>query len=359
MRPPWNGSKKVGRERILCSYAGSFNPFSGRMLNLFQHLDVKGVVIKAILNFGVPILLLGMLLFLPFPSFLCAKTGDPDSSPGLSASLDRDTARVGDIVTLTLRYFLPQGTRLSVDPEIKGLEGFTIADRKIEAEKIIVKILIDHLGSWKTGPLSLTCLDKDEKRSVLATDPLSLTVSSNLGEKPAQARLKPIQEIIPSKPVWWKYLKWTVVFLGILFFLAGSAWLYRKIRGKNLPIRNEEPPHVRARKKIEELNSQGLFEKGCVKEYYFRFSGILRCYLEALRGFPAAEFTTQEIALHIDNEQDRKIFSLLQHADLVKFADTIPTPAKKEEGLKRALSYIEETIPALEGEKNVSQGAAQ
>jgi len=52
---------------------------------------------------------------------------------------------------------------------------------------------------------------------------------------------------------------------------------------------------------------------------------------------------------------------LLRHADLVKFADTIPTPAKKEEEVKEALSYIQETSPLMEtghstdGARGVSQ----
>ena len=98
-----------------------------------------------------------------------------------------------------------------------------------------------------------------------------------------------------------------------------------------------------AKREIDELESQGLFEKGYVKEFYFRFSEIMRRYLESLRGFPAAEYTTQEIALSIHKPQDRQLLPLLQRADLVKFADLAPTPDRKGDEIKEALSYIRET----------------
>jgi hypothetical protein len=39
---------------------------------------------------------------------------------------------------------------------------------------------------------------------------------------------------------------------------------------------------------------------------------------------------------------------LLQRADLVKFADELPTPARKEEDIQDALAYIRETEPVLD-----------
>ncbi len=109
-----------------------------------------------------------------------------------------------------------------------------------------------------------------------------------------------------------------------------------------------EPPHIRARKEIRLLESQRYFEKGLEKKYYFIFSEILRRYLESIRNFPAAEFTTEEIARHIKSEQDRMLIPLLQQADLVKFADSVPTLARKEEDVKTALVYIRETSPREE-----------
>jgi hypothetical protein len=109
-----------------------------------------------------------------------------------------------------------------------------------------------------------------------------------------------------------------------------------------------ESPHLRAQRELDDLESQGLFESGQIKAFYFRFSEILRHYLEGLRGFPAAEFTTEEIASRVDREEDRKLLPLLRQADLVKFADSTPTPARKEEAVKAAQAYIRDTGAVLE-----------
>ena len=118
-----------------------------------------------------------------------------------------------------------------------------------------------------------------------------------------------------------------------------------------------DPPHIQARKELEKLQAEGLFEKGEIKAFYFRFSEILRHYLEAIRGFPAAEYTTEEISIYVKEEVDRKLIHLLKNADLVKFADHAPTPARKEQEFGEALIYIEETSPPLESEDQGAQGA--
>ena len=124
-------------------------------------------------------------------------------------------------------------------------------------------------------------------------------------------------------------------------------WWYKR-KTKIQDIVAEIPCHTKAQQEIEELEAQGLFEKGHAKAFYFRFSEILRRYLETLRGFPAAESTTEEIASRVDNDKDRALVPLLKHADVVKFADTVPTSNQKDEQVKEALSYIRETDAQLE-----------
>lgn len=273
---------------------------------------------------------------------------DSNGTPGkLTASVESGTVRVGGTIVLNLRYQLPTGAILPPEPKIGGLERFTILNRSIEPQSAKFKILVDRLESFETGPLSVTYLDQERRAHKLTADPVSLKVLSNLGEKPEEAQLRPIQGIIPIMPVWWAYLPWGLGFLAPL--LAGAAflwWYKRRIRIQD--IEATILPHIRAEKEIEELEAQGLFEKGQVKAFYFRFSEILRHYLERLRGFPAAEFTTEEIASCVDDDQDRSLLPLLRQADIVKFADMVPTAARKEEEVKKALSYVRETGAAFE-----------
>ena len=278
------------------------------------------------------------------------------SDSGLIASLDTDSAEVGSIVSLNLDYRLPEGAGLPGEVKVKGLEDLTVLGQSVGSGKITIKLLVDQLGAWKTGRLSLTFLDEAGNSRVMETDPVSLTVLSNLGENPEESELKAIQGIMPTMTPWMKYLPWAAGLFCLLLVLTGVVWWYQRQRRKRGSPLFLDPPHIRARKEMEALEAQRFFEKGDFKAFYFRYSEILRHYLESIRGFPAAEFTTEEIAFHIDDASDRTLLSLLRQADLVKFADDIPTPARKDEEMKRALTYIRETSPEANIE-NSKEGA--
>ena len=125
-------------------------------------------------------------------------------------------------------------------------------------------------------------------------------------------------------------------------------WWLKKRRRQLEIAKAKEAPHLWATREIERLEAQKVFEKGKVKEFYFRLSEILRRYLEAIRGFPAAEYTVEEIARYVQEEKDRQLLVLLRQADLVKFADAVPTAARKDDELKAALAYIRATAPPPE-----------
>jgi hypothetical protein len=56
--------------------------------------------------------------------------------------------------------------------------------------------------------------------------------------------------------------------------------------------------------------------------------------------------TTEEISRHLGNtSQDQEILPLLRQADLVKFADTIPTPDRNLRDIEAARTYIRQTCP--------------
>jgi hypothetical protein len=246
---------------------------------------------------------------------------------------------------LTLRYRLPEGARLPETVEIGGLDGVTVIDQHVSPEEIRVQILVDRLYRLQTGPLHLFYLDRDDNRRALEADPAALNINSNLGENPEKATLQPIEDILPVRSPWRRYAVWTVV-AGSLFFVGTLCfWWYR--RRKRLEVRADlmEPPHLTARKEIEALVAEGLFEKGAVKAFYFSLSLLMRRYLEAIRCIPAAELTTDEIYARVRTEADLNLVRLLRHADMVKFSDTMPTPQRKEIDVRTALSYIEETTP--------------
>ena len=276
--------------------------------------------------------------------------GDALSAPArLTAKLDHASAKVGETVLLTLEYALPPGASLPDPPKIGGLDKLTIFSQSREAAKIKVKLLVDSLDSWSTGPLTLGYQDDKGKSQTLKAPAQSLQVLSNLGPKPEDARPKPLEDIIPTQSSWLNWFLWIGLASAVALAAAALFWWLRKRRKKVLGQEPGEPPHQRARRELLELEKQGWFEQGRVKPYYYGISEILRRYLGALRGFPAAEYTTEEIARRLDsNSRDRELLPILRRADLVKFADLAPSQASKEEDFNSVIGYLDDTAPSPE-----------
>jgi hypothetical protein len=287
-----------------------------------------------------------MVLLLIGAVFLCRTVdgaGPEAPEAGMTARFIPDAAPVGGMVDLCLVYRLPKGARLPDQPVVKGLDGLSMEGVENQAGEIRIRILVDRLGELKTGPLSLAYRGEDGKDGFLHADPAAMTVQSNLGERPEEAQIKPICGIIPTQTGLKGVFLWVVGGMGLL--VAGILFVlwYRRRGAKERHPVVHVPPHIQAERALKELAAQEVFEKGQIKAFYFRFSEILRRYLESLRGFPAAEYTTQEIAVAVQAPEDREIVSLLRDADLVKFADLQPTGARKCDQLDQALAYVRRT----------------
>jgi len=293
----------------------------------------------------LPTFFLIILIFVPcIPGAVDATNVDTGS---LSASLDQASVPVGGVVWLTLDYRLPEGSRLPENMEVNGLDDLGIIKQIINPGQIRIQLLVDQVGPWQSAPISFPYLDANGQPQFLTAPPVSIQAISNLSAKAEEAQLRPIRDIVPVQSIWQSYLLWLAAFIALVLIGLGLFWWYKRQQTPAALAQYTEPPEIRARRELRGLDSQRYFEKGRVKKYYFVFSEILRRYLESIRNFPAAEFTTEEIARHIRAEQDRKLIPLLQQADLVKFADTVPTQARKEEDIKAALAYIRQSSAQL------------
>lgn len=268
---------------------------------------------------------------------------EPDSF--LKATFEQTEALFGDTVTLRVEYKLPLGAQFAGKDQLKGLEGLAIIDIERKAGNFFIQLMADQSGVMTIKNISLEYTDKDGQKLALTTPPVTINVASTLGEKPEEAELKPIEDIVPTTPLIIKLLPYLAGAAGVLLIAGLVIWFIRRRRRKKL-FPEKVAPHVRAMELIEELESEKLFESGRVKDYFFKFSGILRRYLEEIRGFPAAEYTTQEIALAVTEAGDHDLLPLLKNADMAKFADHIPSQSRKEEEVQKAISYIKQTSPA-------------
>lgn len=278
--------------------------------------------------------------------------------PTLLASVEKSAARVGDSVWLTLAYNIPEGARLPEDPVVGGIEKLNVVEQVVRIGEIKIRFLIDQLESFKIDRINLAYFDKNGNERTIETGPVAITVLSNLissqGEKPEEAMLRPIRDIIPLSPIWMSYLLWAAAVAGILLCVAtGLIWWRRKHSAGKITTTTVDLPHVRAEKEIDQLVARELFEKGDAKTFYFVFSEIMRRYMESIRHFPAAEMTTEEIMRHaLTNTRDQQFLPVLGQADLVKFADAIPTPDRKAQDIKIARAYIRQTCSVSDKASN-------
>ena len=285
----------------------------------------------------------------------------PPPVPELSASVEKSTVSVGDLIWLTLTYDLPEEARLPEDPVVHGIEKLNVVEQVVHIGEIKIRFLIDQLESFKIDRINLTYFDKNGNEQTIETGPIAVTVLSGLGEKPEEAVLMPIQDIIPLSLRWMPYLPWAVIAGILLCVITGLILWHRKYRTGKIIATMVDPPHVRAEKEINQLVARGLFEKGDVKTFYFVFSEIIRRYMESIRHFPAAEMTTEEIVQHArTNTHDQQLLPVLGQADLVKFADAVPTRDRKAQDIKTARAYIRQTCPAPDkttnGKSNMEVG---
>ena len=171
----------------------------------------------------------------------------------LSASVEKSVAKIGDLLWLTLTYDLPEGGHIPDEPVVGGIEKLTIVEREVRTGIIKLRFIVDRLESFQTDPISLIFIDQVGNEQQIETAPITITVLSNLGQKPEDATLKPIQDIIPISSRWMPFLLGAALAGIMLCFVIGWLWWRRKHRPGRITTAKSDPPHIRAEKEIDQL----------------------------------------------------------------------------------------------------------
>jgi hypothetical protein len=143
----------------------------------------------------------------------------------------------------------------------------------------------------------------------------------------------------------WKFLKanwWWLLAVLILGFAAIYYFLYYK-KGKpvfQVKEKVKEPAHIIAFRELERIRKEKLWLKNQIKEYYTQLTDTFRKYLENRFELPAMEKTSAEIlddlneTKYLEDDLVIKLREVLQRADFVKFAKSMPLPDENEKSLK-------------------------
>ncbi len=167
--------------------------------------------------------------------------------------------------------------------------------------------------------------------------------------------IKPLTEVKKNYDALISQLLWGLVvgltIIGILY-----TYLFQK-RKKELKAR-ELPPFERAIEELRALENETLSEQEEFKRYYSRLTDVVRRYLEEEAKIDALESTSEELLAKLELRKDSGLLDLdratlkslrivLQNADLVKFAKSMPEIYTASEDRKSVELVVKETKEAL------------
>ncbi|MBS3770316.1 MAG: hypothetical protein V5A47_06020 [Bacteroidales bacterium] len=276
------------------------------------------------------------------------------------ATLDTNKILIGDQIHLNLNIIQPEGARVSfpdiekqVAPAIEILESSQRDTVNLDGNSIGVRQQF-LVTSFDTGQVDLPSLrfpyTYDGRQGSVETSPVAMSVQA--------VRVDTTQNIFDIKPPFGA----PVTFMEALPYIAGIlglillGWLVyyiiKKWRRREPLIASRkpaEPAHVYARRELDKLKEEKLWQKDKVKLYYSRLSEILRTYLWMRYGIKTLERTTGEIldSLQKSDFSDENLYNRLEDtlrlSDLVKFAKMVPNPSENEQCLDFAYEFVDQT----------------
>lgn len=163
-------------------------------------------------------------------------------------------------------------------------------------------------------------------------------------EQPSPERLRPLKSSGEIGPNWWP-----TILGGLALLLPPLLWLARRAgrRGRSRPAFAipEEPAHVVALRRLEEIANSGWLQAQEYDRYFVEASHALRAYIGGRYRVPVLDWTSREVEEGLqragyDRETVAAVAPLLREADEVKFAGERPTQHAAEGWLDRAREWI-------------------
>ncbi len=165
---------------------------------------------------------------------------------------------------------------------------------------------------------------------------------------------KPIKNIILVKSSWIDYIWYYVAILLVLLAAFVGVFYWGKSKKKEAPAPKipAKPLQDLMLDMLSQLEAKQLWQKGQVKEYYIELTDIVRSYIEKRFKTPAMELTTDEL---LDKARQHKelityvdlLKTILQTADLAKFAKSQPLPQEHFDAMEYAKKLIDTSRPQL------------
>jgi len=214
------------------------------------------------------------------------------------------------------------------------------------------------ISFWDAGPNVIRTPNVVYKLGGITSEYISNTGAQIFVDVPfKEQELSDSIDIAPIKPIIIEEKDITDFYpffylLGFLLSLLIIYFIYKKISSKPAEVTKEIevilPAHKIALDKLGTLRESKLWQTGDIKTYQTKLTYIIREYLENRYDIQALESSTDEITKalkesNFDPSDESDLKTILQVADLVKFAKAKPSEEIHEEFLNTAFSFVKKT----------------
>ncbi len=315
-------------------------------------------------NYGLRIRDLGAIILCCI--FVClfffSFKGYAQTPPKVSSEVDTTFIKIGD--QLKFKVFVEvDSTDMVIFPEgqtfspLETVEAYATDTTRKKDRITLLKTYA--LTQFDSGSYKLPAQRIEINGKGFFTDSLQIDVATVAVDTLAQQMfdIKPLIQVEKSNSNLWKIL------LSILAILAviGALVYWFILRKKPLTEKEQEallPPYDRALLELKKLDNSKYLIQDEYKQYYSELTDIVRSYLEEDVNVSALESTTDELItklemlkdageLELDNDTIKQFKSILQTADLVKFAKSKPPTNVAKQDRKAVEQIVVKTHEAI------------
>jgi hypothetical protein len=218
------------------------------------------------------------------------------------------------------------------------------------------------IASFDTGAIDINPLKAIFGTDTLYTNVISLTISAAPLEENAKLKNnKPIKEdpfTIEEELMIWLKANWLIILIVLLVpIILLVIFFILKNRPEKLILKEAIPLNVRSLDRLAEIEEAQIWKKGEFKQYHSDITSVIWMYLSERYQIATFEKTSDEILKQlkfkaVSNDQFIQLQKLMEMADLVKFAKTIPTQTDNESALVIAKEFIHTTYESQQKTTN-------
>ena len=276
----------------------------------------------------------------------------------VSASIDSTMLMIGDQTAMHLQVTQEANEQVQIPVFGESLqEGIEIVDRGALDTTTLpdgrLQVLQNlTLTSFKDSLFAIQPIAFVSGEDTFWTEPMALNVIQPF-EVDSSLAITDIKDIERAPIWWWGIIRWILLGLLIAGLAVGGWYLWKWYEKRRKPEEEEVNPELLrpadevALEKLDEIKAAKIWKDGKVKQYQTELTDVVREYIGRRFGVQSTEKTSDEtlqaMKTLIDKPLYERLKSMLQLADLVKFAKWHTTPDENEQALTTAYAFVNET----------------